>query len=145
MLTPYTELEMLKVERQADFLDLTDVMARYPAQIVVAKDMHAVARLRGRRKGMKKRLTDGKRTGSVRKWLRAHDRIRRGERPFHLRITAREQAFTQLKDMIEGATNFYHDLEQHAQINYTQDATIFVRNAVVSSSPRRITPSSRLC
>jgi hypothetical protein len=77
VLTPYAELEMLKVEKQEEFIELTAIMAYYPGQVVVSKDMHASARLRGKRKGMKKRLTDGKRTPRVRKWLRTHDRKRR--------------------------------------------------------------------
>jgi hypothetical protein len=30
VLTPYAELEMLKVEKQEEFLDLTEIMARPP-------------------------------------------------------------------------------------------------------------------
>jgi hypothetical protein len=127
VLTSSTELEMLKVEKQSEFLALTEIMARYPGQIIVARDMHAAARLRGRRKGVKKRLTDGKRTSGVRKWLRSHDRIRRGEKSFHLRVKAHEQVLAQLKDEVEGATDFYHDLEQHAQLNYTPDEIAAIR------------------
>src|SRR5215471_13544281 len=84
VLTDQAEMEMAKAGTLDGFLRSTAVLADFPRQVVVAKEIEVASGLRGRKKGMKKRRTDGKRTRAFRKWCRQRDAIRRGEKPFRL-------------------------------------------------------------
>jgi hypothetical protein len=100
VITDYAELEMVKANTLEAFLKSTEVLARYPRQVVLAKSIDEASSLRGNRKGLKKRLTDGKRTREFRKWCGNREQIKRGERLFK-HDKAREGAFAHLDEIQE--------------------------------------------
>lgn len=81
VITDATELEMVKAGGLDGLLKSTEVIADFPRQIVLAKKTGIAAALRGRWKGLKKRLTDGKRTRAFRKWCRTRAQIMAGRSP----------------------------------------------------------------
>ena len=83
VLTDQAEIEMAKAGNLGGILKSTEILAQHPRQVILAKEMTAATSLRGRKKGFKKRLTDGKRTRSFRKWCCIRDDIKRGERKFN--------------------------------------------------------------
>src|SRR5262249_35452547 len=68
VVTDQIEMEMAKAATKEKFLKSTEVLAPFARQVVLAKKIDVASALRGRKKGLKKRLTDGKRTGVFRKW-----------------------------------------------------------------------------
>src|SRR5438128_5799011 len=81
VVTPFVEMEMLKGDAPVTVFESTSILAAHPKQVVLTKDPHSVARLKGRRKGMKKRLTGGGRTTAFRKWSRdTLERAKAGDR-----------------------------------------------------------------
>src|SRR6266436_5476550 len=80
VVTPFVELEMLKGDAPVNVVKSTAILAEHPGQVVLTKDPTSVVRLKGRRKGMKKRLTGGRRTSTFRKWSRhTRERANRGD------------------------------------------------------------------
>jgi hypothetical protein len=93
---------------------------------VVAKDITAASGLQGRKKGMRKRLTDGKRTRAFRKWCKQRDAIRRGSKHF-AHHEAHENARLRMEDVLKGGASFKDDLAQHAAQRYTADELAIIR------------------
>jgi hypothetical protein len=80
VVTPFVELEMLKGDAPVNVVKSTEILAERSKQVVLTKDPMSVARLKGRRKGMKKRLIGGGRTSAFRKWSRhTRERARCGD------------------------------------------------------------------
>jgi hypothetical protein len=61
VITDYTEEEVLAAGKD-NIIKSTGILAAFPRQVVLGKETNALAMLRGKRKGMKKRFSDGKRT-----------------------------------------------------------------------------------
>src|SRR5262249_44830832 len=85
---------------------------------VLAKTIDVASGLRGRKKGLKKRLTDGKRTRSFRKWCRSREAIKRGEKKFR-HDEAHEEALRHMEDVLKGGADFKDDLAKHAEAHFT--------------------------
>ncbi len=135
VVTDYLELEMLGGDTLETFLRSTDILAQYPRQIILSKTTDVTASLRGKKKGLKKRLTDGKRTRAFRKWCRIRERIRRGEKTFeHERLRAREEGLAHLGQMLDGAAHFKDDLEAHAE-RYTAEELHIIRTGQPNTNP----------
>jgi hypothetical protein len=93
VVTPYVELEMHKGNALENVLKSTEILARHPKQVVLTRDPHSVNHLKGRKKGMKKRLTAGGRTSSFRKWSRhTRERARCGDGRVVRRVMRRAAA-----------------------------------------------------
>lgn len=127
VLTDQAELEIAKAGTLEHFLKSTEVLAEFPRQVVLAKDITAALRLRGKKNGMKKLLTDGKRTRAFRKWLKQRDAIRRGSKHF-AHQEAYENAKLHMKDVVKGGAAFKDDLAQHAARHYTADELAIIRS-----------------
>jgi hypothetical protein len=82
VVTDYLEMEMLGGRAGEPFLRSTEILAEYPRQVILAKLTDVTAGLRGRKKGMKKRLTDGKRSRAFRKWCETRPEIKVGDKAF---------------------------------------------------------------
>jgi hypothetical protein len=127
VVTDYLELEMLGAEKLDDFLKSTEILAQYPRQIILAKTIGTAAGLRGKEKGLKKRLTDGKRTRAFRTWCRKREQIARGDKSFEARrAEARKEAQVQLGDVLENLQIFKDNLEAHPA-RYTGDELNIIR------------------
>ena len=125
VVTDYVELEMLRGNSMETFLRSTEILADYPRQVILAKTTGVAAGLRGKRKALKKRLTDGNRTSAFRKWCRVRRLIKNGERSFeHKRLKAREAALAHLERMLNNLTSFKDDLEGHADRYTNQELSI---------------------
>src|SRR5712671_2005372 len=70
VLTDQAEMEMAKADTLEGFLKSTEVLADFPRQVVLAKQITVASGVRGKKSGVKKRLTDGKRTRTFRKWCK---------------------------------------------------------------------------
>lgn len=127
VLTDQAELEMAKADTLDEFLKSTEVLADFPRQVVVAKEITVASGLRGRKKGMKKRLTDGKRTRAFRKWCKQRDAIRRGSKHFAFH-EAHENARLEIEDVLKGGASFNEDLAQHVAARYTQQELAIIRS-----------------
>jgi hypothetical protein len=66
VVTPFVELEMLKGDAPVNVVKSTEILAERSKQVVLIKGPMSVARLKGRRKGMKKRLIGDGRTSAFR-------------------------------------------------------------------------------
>lgn len=119
VITDSTELEMVKAGGLDDLLKSVEVIADFPRQIVFAKTTNAAGVLRGRWKGLKKRLTDGKRTRAFRKWCRKRKQTKRDEKPLDLE-RAQAEAAAHVDAVAQGAASIKDDLAAHAA-NYTDE------------------------
>lgn len=124
--TDYAEMEMLKAETLDGFLKSTEILAQFPKQVILAKATDVATNLRGRKKGLKKRLTDQKRTRAFRKWCGRCVRIKAGDLAFEeKRKRARLEAVAHLDLMLENLKGLKDDLDAHAAQHYTADAFAF--------------------
>lgn len=126
VLTDQAEMEMAKADTLDGFLKSTEILADFPRQVVLAKEITVASGLRGKKKGMKKRLTDGKRTRSFRKWCKQRDAIKRGEKRFS-HHDAHESAMLHMEDVLKGGKNFKDDLAKHAASHYTAEELEIIR------------------
>jgi vacuolar-type H+-ATPase subunit H len=117
---------MVKADTLEGFLKSTEVLADFPKQVVLAKEVTVSSGLRGKRRGMKKRLTDGKRTRTFRKWCKQRDAIKRGEKNFDLH-EANRNAKLHVEDIIKGAEKINNDLTAHADTHYTKEELTIIR------------------
>ncbi|MGO3934951.1 hypothetical protein [Rhodopseudomonas pseudopalustris] len=122
VITPFVELEMLKGDAPLNVVRSTEILAEHAKQVVLTKDSRDVACLKGRRKGMKKRLTGGRRTSSFRKWCRhTRERAKSGD-VLALNHIARRAAGAraQLADMRQNADTFQKNIDE-ARKRYTKE------------------------
>jgi hypothetical protein len=114
IVTPYVELEMLKGDAPQNVVRSTEILAEHLGQVVLTKDPRAVACVAGRRKGMKKRLSAGKRTSSFRKWSRhTRNRAKNGDvRALDHVSRMSAGARAQLADMREEARTFQKNIDE---------------------------------
>jgi hypothetical protein len=126
VLTDQAEMEMAKADTLEGFLKSTEVLADFPRQVVLAKEITAVSGIRGKKSGLKKRLADGKRTRAFRKWCKQRDAIKRGERHFK-HHEAHENAKLHMEDVLKGGSNFKDDLVNHAATHYTPEELAIIR------------------
>jgi len=128
VVTDYAELEMVVADTKEHFLRSTEILSKYPGQVILSKPINTASSLRGRRKGLKKRLTDGRRTTSFRKWCRARRQIERGIKTFEQkRYAARKEALAHLDDVLRNAKSFREDLVAHATAHYTREELRIIR------------------
>jgi hypothetical protein len=128
VVTDYAELEMLNTKSLETFLKSTEILAQYPRQVILSQPIDASAGLRGKRKGLKKRLTDGKRTRDFRKWCHDREKIKRGEKPFDQAwLTAKKEALAHLGDIDENLATFKNNLITHAEEHYTPEELRIIR------------------
>lgn len=122
VITPFVELEMLKGDAPVNVLGSTETLAEHSRQVVLTKDPISVVQLIGRRKGMKKRLTGGRRTSVFRKWsLHIRERAKRGDERALRSIARRATAArAQLADMVTAAQTFQQNIDDARQ-RYTKE------------------------
>src|ERR1700682_834616 len=61
VLCDFVELEMLKGETLTTIMESTKILADFPKQVVLLKETASAGRLRGKKRGAMKRLSDGRR------------------------------------------------------------------------------------
>lgn len=125
VLTDQAELEMAKIESPEGFLKSTALLADFPGQVVLAKEITVASSLRGKKKGMKKRLSDGKRTRAFRKWCRQRSAIEIGKSLVH--HEAHENAKLHMEDVLKGGASFKDDLAKHAADRFTEAELAVIR------------------
>lgn len=129
VITDYLEMEMLKGGRPEGMLKSTEVIAQHPKQVVVAKTTDIAAGLRGKKKALKKRLTDKRRTRAFRKWCWRRDQIQRGDKAFGARRElAALEANAHLDRLLEDGKGLNDNLRAHAAENYTAEELRLLRN-----------------
>jgi hypothetical protein len=109
----FVELEMLKGDSLTTIMESTKILADYPKQVVLAKQTATAARLRGKKKGAKKRLSDDRRSREFREWRRKRAGAGRGNEAFEAEILAGgKRAAEQLAEMTQGAGDFAKNLRE---------------------------------
>jgi hypothetical protein len=128
VIADYAEMEMFKAETLEGLLKSTEILAQYPEQALLAKTTDIATNLRGRKKGLKKRLTDKKRTRVFRNWCRRREQIQGGDPAFEEeRKRARAEAIAHLDHMLENLKGLKDDLDAHAAQHYTEDELTILR------------------
>lgn len=128
VVTDYAELEMLAANNLQNFLKSSEIIAQYPKQVALSRAIDVVANLRGKKKGLKKRFTDGKRTSAFRRWCRLREQIKRGETSFECTLVrAWEDALPHRDRLLEDAANLKDDLGTHAAEHYTSEELHIIR------------------
>jgi hypothetical protein len=74
IVTDYGQLEMLKGNALVNILKSTEIVSAFSKQVHVLKPITMISGIKGKRKGMKKRLTSGGGTRSFRKWCKKRAR-----------------------------------------------------------------------
>lgn len=126
VLTDQAELEMAKARTLDGLGRSTELLADFPRQVVLAKNIGTASGLRGKKERMKKRLTDGKRTRQFRKWCAEREAIKRGNRHFDFEET-HKNAKLHMEDVLKGAEHFKEDLAKHAETHYTPEELAIIR------------------
>jgi hypothetical protein len=117
----FVELEMLKGESLTTIMESTKILADFPKQVVLVKQTATAAQLRGKKKGSKKRLSDGRRSREFREWCRKRANAERGNKPFEADILAGgKRAAEQLAEMLQGAGDFAENLREFGK-NFTAE------------------------
>jgi hypothetical protein len=130
VVTPFVELEMLKGDAPVNVVKSTETLAERSKQVVLTKDPMSVARLKGRRKGMKKRLIGGGRTSAFRKWSRhTRERGRCGDERSLRRIArGAAGAHAQLADMRKDAQTFQQNIDEARKLYTKEELDAFREN-----------------
>jgi hypothetical protein len=130
VVTPFVELEMLKGDAPVNVVKSTEILAERSKQVVLTKDPMSVARLKGRRKGMKKRLVGGGRTSAFRKWSRhTRERATCGDERSLRRIARRATgARAQLADMRKDAQTFQQNIDEARKLYTKEELDAFREN-----------------
>jgi hypothetical protein len=103
VLCDFVELEMLKGDSLTTIIESTKILADFPKQVILLKETPTAARLRGRKKGAKKRLSDGRRSRQFRVWCLKRASAGRGNKAFEADILAGGKlAAEQLAEMVQG-------------------------------------------
>lgn len=112
----YTELEMVAAGKD-NIIKSTSILAEFPKHVVLGKTTDVLATLRGKRKGMKKRFSDGRRTRTFRRWARRGRRkLEDGDPAEEARFgRAQEGAAAHLEEVKRGSDGFAADLEEAAK------------------------------
>jgi len=115
-------MEMFKGNAPVNVFESTSLLAGHSGQVVLTKDSNSVARLKGRRKGAKKRLTGGGRSSTFRKWCRhTRKRAQAGDRQSNEQILRNAAtARAQLADMRQNAETFQENLND-VRARYTDE------------------------
>jgi hypothetical protein len=123
----YAELEMVAAGKD-NIIKSTSILAEFPKQVLLGKTTDVLATLRGKRKGMKKRFSDG-RTRSFRRWARRGRRKpEAGDPAEEARFSrAQEGAAAHLEEVKRGADGFAADLEEAAK-QFTEEELRRLRN-----------------
>jgi hypothetical protein len=128
VVTDYAQLEMLKGNAVVNILKSTEIVSAFPKQVLVLKPITEIAGLKGKKKGMKKRLKSGGGTRSFRKWCSKRARAAQGDKQLQGQILANgEQAAAQLDDMLADMKGFAENIED-ATGQFTADELAILRN-----------------
>jgi hypothetical protein len=124
----YAELEIVKTGKD-NLLKSTEILVQFPKQVVLAKTADVASVMRGKRKGMKKRFSDGRRTTVFRKWGRhGREKLKKGEKAEVDRVVAAsKEAVRHLELIKEGTKHFAVDLEEAAK-QFTPEELRMLRN-----------------
>jgi hypothetical protein len=128
VITDYAKLEMLKGNALKNILKSTEILAAFPKQVHMLKPIDAVSALRGKKKGLKKRYTDGRNSAAFRKWCKTRERAKQGDIKLQAQILRwGEQAAAQFADMLEDMKGFADNIED-ATAEFTAAELAIVRN-----------------
>jgi len=127
VLCDFVELEMLKGDSLTTIMESTKILADFPKQVILLKETRVAARLRGKKKGAKKRLSDGRRSRAFRAWCRKRASAGRGNKAFEADILAEgKHAAEQLAEMVQGASDFAENLREFGK-NFTAEEKRILR------------------
>ena len=127
IVTDYAQLEMLKGNAVINILKSTEIVA-FPKQVHVLKPITKISALKGKQKGMKKRLTSGGATRSFRKWCRKRSRAAQGDKKLQGQILDNdEHAAAQFEDMLADMKGFAENIED-ATSQFTEEELTILRN-----------------
>jgi hypothetical protein len=127
VVTDYAQLEMLKGNALVNILRSTEILAAFPKQVHVLKPITVISGLRGKKKGLKKRLTSGGGTRSFRKWCKKRARAELGDKKMQEQILYKgEQAAAQLAHMLADMEEFADNIED-ATSQFTEEQIAILR------------------
>jgi hypothetical protein len=122
------KLEMLKGKALKNILKSTEIVAEFPKQVRMLKPIDVISGLKGKKKGLKKRYTDGRNTVAFHKWCRTRDRAKRGDKKVEAQILRwGEQAEEQLAAMLGDMQGFADNIDD-ATGEFTTAELAIVRN-----------------
>jgi hypothetical protein len=94
-------------------MESTKILADFPKQVVLLKETASAGRLRGKKRGAMKRLSDGRRSREFREWCRKRANAGRGNKAFEAEIlVGGKRAAKQLAEMVQGAGDFAENLRE---------------------------------
>src|ERR1700730_9742786 len=109
VITDYAEMEGLRGNALVNIFRSTEILAEYPKQVILLKTTDIVSGLKGKKKGLKKRLTDGKRTTSFLKWCLERERAENGDKRLQRQIIqAGKETEAHFNRMLEGLAGLPH-------------------------------------
>jgi hypothetical protein len=112
---------MLKGGTLTTIMESTKILADFPKQVVLIKETASAGRLRVKKRGAMKRLSDGRRSREFREWCRKRANAGRGNKAFEAEILAGgKRAAEQLAEMVQGAGDFAENLREFGK-NFTAE------------------------
>lgn len=124
----YVEVEITAAGKD-NIVKSTSILANFPKQVIVGKQTNALASLRGRGKGTKKRFSDRKQTRAFRRWMRrGRAKLAAGdvsEQAHFERVSV--NAAAHLEEIKRGSDSFATDLEEAAK-QFTEEELRRIRN-----------------
>ncbi|HEX7855325.1 MAG TPA: hypothetical protein VF503_16705 [Sphingobium sp.] len=112
IVTDYAKLEMLKGNALKNILKSTEILAEFPKQVRMVKPIEVVSGLKGKKKGLKKRYTDGRNSIAFRKWCKKREQAKRGDKEIEAQILRwGKQAEGQLSDMLGNMQGFADNID----------------------------------
>jgi hypothetical protein len=127
IITDYAKLEMLKGNALKNILMSTEILAAFPKQVRMLRPIEAVSGLKGKKKGLKKRYTDGRNTTAYLKWCKTREYAKQGDKKLQAQILRwGEQAEAQFADMLEDMKGFADNIED-ATAEFTAAELAIVR------------------
>ena len=128
IVTDYAQLEMLKGNAVINILKSTEIVSAFPKQVHVLKPITEISGLKGKKKGMKKRLTSGGGSRSFRKWCKKRTRAAQGDKKLQEQILANgREAAAQFEDMLADMKGFAANIED-ATSKFTDEELAILRN-----------------
>jgi hypothetical protein len=122
VVTDYAVMEVLQRGDAAWIYKSMEILAKYPAQVIVLKPISAVCILKTRRRsrGLQKRLIDREQTRGFSEWCRKLDAARRGDKLLEKRLFEMRRAASAHLDLMLANMGTYSANLQAAAKNYSE-------------------------
>ncbi len=118
VLTDYAAMEAFKGDTLVSIYRSMEILADYPKQVIVLKSTGVVCGLRGRRKGLQRRMIDEEQTDGFANWCSGLEKAKAGDVALQKQLLdAGQEASAHLDRMLADAKTYAENLEGVAK-NY---------------------------